>query len=539
MSKRHRPIRVITLLALCFHVNPAISGGAQFQPGVDFFPTPDGLQLPNPFFSFASEPIEGGFFGPGSDPFEGAFETVSGIPIQVSPELGPTFPTFDSILVRPNPLDIPGAGEVSEVPIQLVALSLQSPVPISVTYNGGQNPENWAVRVVLSEVNPSIGRIRLSGGGFLQGAVIEPVVLPRFIFVRQSDNETKVLDFGTAGRDPIALPPICGSWNSFNDGPQIPSGAFTDPNLDGNFSLGPLPGSNADFKLSPAPPLDPTLDCNNNGVFDGCDLIFGDLQDCDRDGFPDSCEIAEGAAVDNNSNGVLDYCESTLSIDQLSFVDSNGGMVQRYSDYGQATIEAPEPPDDEPLWFNLVYNGRWAIRNAAIIQTRGVGEFQSFSFLFSLGNMVGDQVADAGVSYKLSKSPLPDQFFVDTPTQDTPVTEKEFYAGETVDEVEGNDRPHVPEQAEDLKNDAALASATWEIVRRARVPSVTEEKNHCVPGAFARSLAWMNDLYCFRLPEDCDESQEIYNKLKELMKTSTADGTKTRRSSDNGSDNGS
>lgn len=39
------------------------------------------------------------------------------------------------------------------VPIELVALSLVSSQPITLTYTGGQNPDFWDVRVRLSSSN--------------------------------------------------------------------------------------------------------------------------------------------------------------------------------------------------------------------------------------------------------------------------------------------------------------------------------------------------------------------------------------------------
>jgi predicted outer membrane repeat protein len=62
-------------------------------------------------------------------------------------------------------------------------------------------------------------------------------------------------------------------------------------------------------------------DCNDNGVPDGCDVIFDELADCDNDGVPDSCEVdcdgngipdecelAENPSLDENQDGVPDAC---------------------------------------------------------------------------------------------------------------------------------------------------------------------------------------------------------------------------------------
>jgi len=71
---------------------------------------------------------------------------------------------------------------------------------------------------------------------------------------------------------------------------------------------------------------DPSLDCDLNGVHDGCDLdcdsngvpdacdIIGDPSlDCDGNGALDSCELASSPSLDQNTNGVLDSCECFAS----------------------------------------------------------------------------------------------------------------------------------------------------------------------------------------------------------------------------------
>jgi len=50
-----------------------------------------------------------------------------------------------------------------------------------------------------------------------------------------------------------------------------------------------------------------SLDCNSNGIPDECD-IAGGLPDCNANGRPDSCDIASGAP-DVNGNGIPDSCE--------------------------------------------------------------------------------------------------------------------------------------------------------------------------------------------------------------------------------------
>lgn len=55
-------------------------------------------------------------------------------------------------------------------------------------------------------------------------------------------------------------------------------------------------------------PAGGALDCNTNGIADGCDLQNGTSLDCNANGTPDECDIASGAA-DCNGNGRPDSCD--------------------------------------------------------------------------------------------------------------------------------------------------------------------------------------------------------------------------------------
>jgi len=49
-------------------------------------------------------------------------------------------------------------------------------------------------------------------------------------------------------------------------------------------------------------------DCNANGIPDDCDIMAGVEVDCDGNTIPDSCEIALDPSLDCNNNGLLDAC---------------------------------------------------------------------------------------------------------------------------------------------------------------------------------------------------------------------------------------
>ena len=53
-----------------------------------------------------------------------------------------------------------------------------------------------------------------------------------------------------------------------------------------------------------------SLDCNENGVPDECDIAKGG--DCDGNGIPDECDIAGGLYEDCDVNGIPDICEMAM-----------------------------------------------------------------------------------------------------------------------------------------------------------------------------------------------------------------------------------
>ncbi len=136
-------------------------------PGIDLFETPDdGMTVES---TFTVNPIPADFFGPGSDPFDGII-ALQGSPLATLPPdtLGPT----DVIIKRLEPVVLDEPTSVDAVPIQLIALSLVSTSPITVTYDGGQDPELWDVDICLSTIGwPPPGSMTIvrdcdSGGSF-------------------------------------------------------------------------------------------------------------------------------------------------------------------------------------------------------------------------------------------------------------------------------------------------------------------------------------------------------------------------------------
>jgi hypothetical protein len=63
------------------------------------------------------------------------------------------------------------------------------------------------------------------------------------------------------------------------------------------------------------------LDCNDNGLPDGCDIDLGTSEDCNLNGRPDECDIAAGDSEDVNGNGVPDECECIADVTGNGRVD--------------------------------------------------------------------------------------------------------------------------------------------------------------------------------------------------------------------------
>jgi hypothetical protein len=140
-------------------------------------------------FNFSNDSIPSGFFGPGSDAFIGFFR-LRGIPFHET--------TADTVVRRLSDFNITQNGK-NEAPvtisIQIEMLSLASVNPITVTYNQGQNPELWDVRVSLSPNQQQlVGSMTISETN-PQGGTYDVRLPVRMVitFTRQSDDATRAL----------------------------------------------------------------------------------------------------------------------------------------------------------------------------------------------------------------------------------------------------------------------------------------------------------------------------------------------------------
>lgn len=229
----------VACAAGAFSIAGAASAVAEdVMAGSDMFTTSsDGT-----WYDMSGAPIPADFFGPGSDPFSSGVIDLVGDPFDPDGPLG----TTDTIVRRLDDavgLECPAPNVV--VDIEIVALSLKSIEPITVTYNGGQDPELWDVRVCLSDVPQAQGQMNIfqctADGGWFDSSF---PVQPKFVFTRvDSPSMVLVLDTGREGILPDIVQGSTVPW-AFEDSEvrTVAAGVQVDGNCDGILDA-PLPGT--------------------------------------------------------------------------------------------------------------------------------------------------------------------------------------------------------------------------------------------------------------------------------------------------------
>jgi len=293
---------------------------------------------------FGPNPIPAGFFGPGSDPFTATVD-FQGEPL-------PGLQVIDTVvrrLVNTIPLNV---GQSDSIPIVIIALNLVSVDPITVTFNGGQNPELWDVRACLSSVQSqqqgtiTITRTQNAGGTFDSTV---PVV-PKLIFTPVGPGAPITLDPGpstTLSADDVP-------WKRSNNLPptfeSMPNGHPIDGDCDGVFELVSIGGSNftpgfdpmnncaqtvEDALLARHGVNPPTTDSDNDGWGDECDNCPVDpntlQEDSDMDDVGDVCDNcpddANPGQEDFDGDGVGNACDNCPDDPNPSQTDSDGDGV--------------------------------------------------------------------------------------------------------------------------------------------------------------------------------------------------------------------
>jgi hypothetical protein len=214
----------LSLWSQGYNTDQNMCGKLVISAGVDLFETPnDGMTVES---LFTVSPIPPDFFGPGSDPFDGII-ALEGWPLTTVPPdiLGPT----DVIIKRVDEAFLNVTPSSDVVPIELVALSLTSTSPITVTYNGGQNPEEWQVDICLSSFGyPPVGSMTINrycdSGGSFTASFNNVVLKATFTRVNPPAGPILVWDPFRTGARSIAN----GRWSTFV---PPPFAVFVSPGL--------------------------------------------------------------------------------------------------------------------------------------------------------------------------------------------------------------------------------------------------------------------------------------------------------------------
>ncbi len=184
-------LRLILASAVLLLLLPTMSLGQEVMAGLDLYQTITGQS------HIACAINTNDLFGPGSDTVS-VFSYVQGNPLGSHPVCpGEDLSQVDTIVRRLNDAPIPLPGDGASVSIEIVALDLVSLDPVTITYNNGQNPEEWDLRITLDDTatipasESWLSRVDGLGGLYQFSSMI---IVPRLTFTRISDGQVVVVN---------------------------------------------------------------------------------------------------------------------------------------------------------------------------------------------------------------------------------------------------------------------------------------------------------------------------------------------------------
>jgi hypothetical protein len=234
----------------------------------------------------------------------------------------------------------------------------------------------------------------------------------------------------------------------------------------------------------------------------------------------------------------------TTSFDQVSWGNGTGGFEDQSSQWGRANVSF-SASDIGSLtafgsgymgWVNIVAsvgggsNNNWAVQNEPVVfdNLADLNGSTPFSFSFDLGQTDGTAVNNLNYSLTLSTGPLGSE----------PGGPLSLASVAAATEVEGNQTDPNSEGniASTAARDsigigaAAAAGAALALTGRGAVqtpltniPSVNESDNGCAPGAAARSIRYLGNM--FPSLNVTQSAQGIYGTLTNLMMSDTGPGS--------------
>jgi len=228
----------------------------------------------------------------------------------------------------------------------------------------------------------------------------------------------------------------------------------------------------------------------------------------------------------------------TTSFDQISWASDAGGYEDQNSQWGEANVSfsAADVASLTPFgsgymgWVNVVTavgggsNNNWAVMNEPVLFSSAseVGGDLPFSFKFDLGQTDGTAVSSLNYSLTLSTTPLGSEpggpLSLGAVATDTELEGDQTDSLSEGDEAAGQARDSagagtINGLASSLAGRGTIATATT------NVPVVTEQANGCAPGAAARSIRYLGNM--FPSLNVTQSAQQIYGTLTNLMKSDT------------------
>ncbi len=320
------------------------SGGGNSGSGMpsdDFWTTPEGSTTD---YSFANTPIPAGFFGTGSDAFAGTVNLMGSA--LDSDNLGPA----DTIIRRLEDKCPTDVGDSVTVDVEIVALSLVSVEPITVTFDDGQTLE-FDVQVCLSNLPQQTGTMTITLDEADCGTFDTMIsVTPKFTFINSLTRAGQFVDCGEADQfcDPLELTGTDNGW-ALIDGPggykssdngivSIPAGMSFDSNCDGQMDGMTMaqstcfqPGvacKNGGFECTFNDEAEGRLDGDGGGQHQS---FLNSDEDRDSDGWPNDCDncpdMASPDQTDSDEDGLGDICDNCVDDENADQADADGDEV--------------------------------------------------------------------------------------------------------------------------------------------------------------------------------------------------------------------
>ena len=182
-----------TAVIMLFITTVLFLPGASFATDVQTGSDPV-VHVPPSFWDFGPTPLPADHFGPGSDPFDGGVPADASV-LPSSPHCPGPLGNTSMLIERKDVAVLPGIPSSDVIDVEIVELSLVSANPITVTYNGGLDPELWEVEIAPSPSLASGGTMTIrqehAEGGTFDASIL---LQPHFSFRRVSDGALRTLD---------------------------------------------------------------------------------------------------------------------------------------------------------------------------------------------------------------------------------------------------------------------------------------------------------------------------------------------------------